>query len=1306
MLTRCLVLLLVVIGSVAATIAAERSELERRLLSESPTRLAEDARLQGDPVQGAILFHGARLGCGKCHATGQGPATSLGPNLAAYDSPVSDADLIESVLSPSKTIRKGYEAVILLTASGRTHTGIVVRRTDQEVVLRSVDADASEIRIEGDQIEELISADVSLMPEGQVGQLRDRDEFLHLLRYLIEIRDGGTQRAEQLQPDAAQLALKLPEYESRVDHAGIISAWDRKAFARGKAVYEGLCVNCHGTRQQPGSLPTALRFGEGKFKHGSDPLAMYNTLTHGFGLMLPQPWMVPTQKYDVIHYIRETFLKPAGGEDYVRVTDAYLADLPKGDTRGPAPRKVEPWATMDYGPFLINTYEIGTGMENIAQKGIAVRLDEGLGGIARGRVWAVFDHDTMRLAGAWTGQGFIDWRGIHFNGNHGVHPHIVGTKILSNPDGPGWADPQTDSLDDDQRVIGRDGRRFGPLPDTWAQYEGLERSGGQTVVRYRVGATKVRERFGMISPQQSDSDSLPWITRTINLGPRTTDLSLVVATHPDSQAELTTQPQFVSLGTPGERSRERNRVSWDRNTYGRLDNSESFNLSDQDYTVVAKINTQSDGSIFSYTVPGKDWAPGGRTLFLRDGRLCFDIGWVGYVESNRVVANGKPWQVAVVWNAAQQTATLYIGGKASGTKRLAGKQPPGGAEIQLGYTAPNFPSADNAFEGQLSDVRFYQRALDPKELKRLEQSDPKALKAHWSGDALRKPDGGEPLLEDTSGNGHDLRIHDSGRSDVVGTVVAGLSTPIAGSQWYQDQGRLCLRLPAGEQPLKFVLWCGTSNAEERASLDVASLQSQLPTDVDLFERPPGDSRLWKQPVVTRVQRGRSGNAFEVDTLTAPTKNPWLARTRLTGLDFFADGDSLAVCSWDGDVWRVSGLRQLDASGEAELQWRRIASGLFQPLGLKIVDGRVFVGCRDQIVILNDRNGDGETDDYECFNDDHQVTEHFHEFAMGLQRDAEGNFYYAKSARHAKTALVPHHGTLLRVSPDGSKTDILAVGFRAANGVCLNPDGSFIVTDQEGHWNPKNRINWVTEGGFYGNMYGYHDVTDESDSAMQQPLCWITNAFDRSPAELLWVDSDRWGALNGKLLNLSYGYGKVFVVPHEFVDGQPQGGMCQLPIDSFPTGVMRGRFSPHDGQLYLCGMFAWGSNQQMQEGGLYRVRYTGDEALLPIGLNARPGEIQIDWSDPIDREFATDPEHYRVKVWSLKRTANYGSEHYNEHELAVRHVKVDPQGRALILKIPDLEPTWCMEIVANVKGRDGRVHQRVIHNTVHELRQPE
>ena len=87
------------------------------------------------------------------------------------------------------------------------------------------------------------------------------------------------------------------------------------------------------------------------------------------------------------------------------------------------------------------------------------------------------------------------------------------------------------------------------------------------------------------------------------------------------------------------------------------------------------------------------------------------------------------------------------------------------------------------------------------------------------------------------------------------------------------------------------------------------------------------------------------------------------------------------------MWIVSGI-----DGDlSQLTWKRIASGLFQPLGVKIVDETIYVTCRDQIARLRDLNGDGEIDFIENFNNDHQVTEHFHEFAMGLQTDAGGKF---------------------------------------------------------------------------------------------------------------------------------------------------------------------------------------------------------------------------------------------------------------------------------------------------------------------------
>ena len=531
----------------------------------------------------------------------------------------------------------------------------------------------------------------------------------------------------------------------------------------------------------------------------------------------------------------------------------------------------------------------------------------------------------------------------------------------------------------------------------------------------------------------------------------------------------------------------------------------------------------------------------------------------------------------------------------------------------------------------------------------------------------------------------------------AGIVAAGLTGASGSFKWItSDPGNLRLLVPKGTETLRFVLrLCGAVNESEVLGA-VSVIGQEKPAPV-LSELTHGGAPRWSGALATRALAGREDGPFAVDVLTQPDGNPWLCQMRSTGLDFLPGGKQAVLCTWDGDVWQVDGIE--DRSGN--LSWRRIASGLFQPLGIKVVNGQVYVNCRDQIVILRDFNGDGETDFYESFNSDHQVTEHFHEFAMGLQTDAAGNFYYAKAARHGLRAVVPQHGTLLRVSRDGLRTDILATGFRAPNGVCVNADGTFFVTDQEGFWLPKNRINWVKPGSFHGNMWGYHDVTDTSDAAMEPPVCWITNSFDRSPGEIVRVEANGWGPLQGSLLNLSYGYGKIFILLCESVGRNMQGGMATLPIPQFPTGIMRGRFHPLDGQLYACGMYAWAGNQT-QPGGFYRVRYTGKPVVVPVGLAARRTGMAITFSGVLDPASASDPARYSVRAWGLRRTANYGSEHVDERPLVVRSAELSSDGRTVTLQIANLAPTWCMAMTYAIKGADGLEVAGEIHNTIHEL----
>ncbi|MEK6236651.1 MAG: LamG domain-containing protein, partial [Planctomycetales bacterium] len=379
----------------------------------------------------------------------------------------------------------------------------------------------------------------------------------------------------------------------------------------------------------------------------------------------------------------------------------------------------------------------------------------------------------------------------------------------------------------------------------------------------------------------------------------------------------------------------------------------------------------------------------------------FDVGWVGAVAGKTRVNDGRPHRVAMTYRHKTGTVQLYVDGKLDGQGTLK----PGGkirnSAVRVGFASPDFPKP-SFYQGEIAQARFYQQALSAEEIAGLTDktnaTKKDALIALWN------LSGAKGTAKDASGNGRDAQIV-KGKPRVVtalaateslstGALVAGLIHAPQGSEWTAtDQGDLRLRIPAGKEPLKFTLWTSRVEKSEQTETLVASLSADRPA-ADLIPLTQGGPGLWPQTLKTTPILGKSDGSFATDVLTRPAKNPWSARVRLTGFDFYKDGDRMAVCSWDGDVWEVAGLKD-PAQG---LEWKRIASGLFQPLGLKIVDGDIYLGCRDQITILRDLNDDGETDLYECFNNDHQVTEHFHEFAMGLQRGDDGAFYYAKSAR--------------------------------------------------------------------------------------------------------------------------------------------------------------------------------------------------------------------------------------------------------------------------------------------------------------------
>ena len=87
------------------------------------------------------------------------------------------------------------------------------------------------------------------------------------------------------------------------------------------------------------------------------------------------------------------------------------------------------------------------------------------------------------------------------------------------------------------------------------------------------------------------------------------------------------------------------------------------------------MKTSGNGTVISHCNRSGPWHAQGRCLFVRDGNLTFDIGWVGAVEHPADISDGRWHHVAVAGGMGLRGVDLYVDGKPS----------PGGAAITGKY---------------------------------------------------------------------------------------------------------------------------------------------------------------------------------------------------------------------------------------------------------------------------------------------------------------------------------------------------------------------------------------------------------------------------------------------------------------------------------------------------------------------------------------------------------------------------------------------------------------------------------------------
>ena len=436
----------------------------------------------------------------------------------------------------------------------------------------------------------------------------------------------------------------------------------------------------------------------------------------------------------------------------------------------------------------------------------------------------------------------------------------------------------------------------------------------------------------------------------------------------------------------------------------------------------------------------------------------------------------------------------------------------------------------------------------------------------------------------------------------------------------------------------------------------------------------GGKPHWLRALETNIEYGK-GKGYVVDTISIPSENPWNVQLSCGDHAFLSDGTAI-VATIQGDVFRVEGVSIVNGSTSTnKATWRRIAAGLHHALGVHVHEDAIYVLGRNQITRLHDLNGDHEIDWYECFSKAFDTSPNGHDYICGLVRDALGNFYTASGNQG-----------IVQISPDGNQANVLATGFRNPDGIGILPDGTLTVPASEGDWTSASSVSQVvptmpnSSRPFYKTgptpFFGHRGP--KAGQKVELPLVYFPRGVDNSSGGQCWVDDARMGPIQQQIIHTSFGTGTAMLLLRDRVGTQQQGGVYVLPGE-YRAGIHRAKLNPMDGQLYFTGMNGWGTYTP-DPGCFQRLRYTGDPVQVPVGFHVRSNGVDVQFSEPLDTQAATNAANHFAQCWNYRYSPGYGSKEYSvlhpptigHDRLPITSTMLSEDRKSLFVEIPSLQ----------------------------------
>jgi hypothetical protein len=408
--------------------------------------------------------------------------------------------------------------------------------------------------------------------------------------------------------------------------------------------------------------------------------------------------------------------------------------------------------------------------------------------------------------------------------------------------------------------------------------------------------------------------------------------------------------------------------------------------------------------------------------------------------------------------------------------------------------------------------------------------------------------------------------------------------------------------------------------------------------------------------------------------------------KVTGLEW--QGDDLLVLTWgddDGDpssttfageVWRLKGVK--DADDPSDVTRTKIAEGLREPMGIKVVDGSIYISEKHQLSKLVDADANGVYEGKTKIAD-WPFDGNFHEFAFGLLYK-DGFFYMnlSVSIDLGGATTLPQgsndRGMHLKINKDTGAVEYVAGGLRTPHGIGWGPDDSIFVTDNQGGWLPANKLIHIQPGKFY-NHYTTGPTGQPGrfdDQRPTPPAVWIPhNEIGNSPSQPMLIPS---GPFAGQMWVADVTYGGIQRAFLEKVEGEYQGAYFRM-TQGLESGITHMALED-DGSIIVGGLGAggnWGQAGKL-DFGLQKLVPNGTTTFDIQKMELVDGGFKLTYTKPVSDATLTDLKtRYTARQWTYRATSNYGGPKVNEEALTVSDATVSADHKVVTLKLDGLKP---------------------------------